>query len=123
MAVFVRNESVSQVVPDLPAQRRATLICWHDVGVGQVNSPRLRLQHNKTRLNFMLYVHMSACFLKAHSYRLMEQLSVSLREMKSNVQVTSAQTKCEMDGDERKRRPLVVLLFNICRSMRAVAVL
>lgn len=49
IAEFVRNEAVGQVVPDLPAEGRALLLCWHDVHVRHVNSPRFRLQQNKTQ--------------------------------------------------------------------------
>lgn len=49
IAEFIRNETVGQVVPDLPAEGRALLLCWHDVRVRHVNPPRFRLQQNKTQ--------------------------------------------------------------------------
>lgn len=49
IAELVRNETVGQVVPDLPAEGRALLLRWHDVRVRNVNSARFRLQRNKTQ--------------------------------------------------------------------------
>lgn len=37
---FVWKDTVGQVVPDLPAEGPALLLCWHNVGVGHENSPR-----------------------------------------------------------------------------------
>lgn len=44
VADFVRDETVGQIVPDLPAERRALLLCRDDVRVGDVNSARFGLQ-------------------------------------------------------------------------------
>lgn len=44
---LVRQDAVGEVGPDLPAQRRAFLLCWHDVSVRYVDSARFGLQQKK----------------------------------------------------------------------------
>lgn len=44
VADFVWDETVGQIVPDLPAERRALLLRRNDVRVGDVNSARFGLQ-------------------------------------------------------------------------------
>lgn len=62
VAVFVREEPVGQVVPDLPAQSRAFLLRWHDVGVWFEDSPRFRLQHRHgTNRRYCLRVLICIC--------------------------------------------------------------
>lgn len=39
------KKTIGQIIPDLPAKRRAFLFCRHSVGVGHEDSSRFRLKH------------------------------------------------------------------------------
>lgn len=54
IAELVRHDTVGEVCPDFPAQSRALLLCWHDVGIWHKDFAGFWLQHENQEFHLQL---------------------------------------------------------------------